>query len=47
MNTTGTVVTDAAFATWIAAQQKANAAVTKDLPPYSHVYYPEPIRNAT
>ena len=46
MNTTGAVLTDAGFSTWIANQQKANAAVTKDLPPYSHVYYPTPLRNA-
>jgi len=46
MNTTGSVLTDAAFASWIANEQKENAAVTKDLPPYSHVYYPVPLRNA-
>ena len=46
MNTTGSILTDAGFATWIANEQKENAAVTKDLPPYSHVYYPVPLRNA-
>ena len=47
MNTTGTILTDAAFASWIANEQKTNAAVTKDLPPYSYVYYPAPLRNAS
>ena len=46
MNTTGSILTDAGFAAWIANEQKENAAVTKDLPPYSHVYYPVPLRNA-
>ena len=46
MNTTGSVLTDAGFSSWIANEQKENAAVTKDLPPYSHVYYPTPLRNA-
>jgi cytochrome c oxidase subunit 2 len=47
MNTTGQVLSAANFATWIAQQQRANAAVTKSLPPYARVYFPTPLRNAT
>jgi cytochrome c oxidase subunit 2 len=47
MNTTGRVVSDASFATWIAQEQRTNAALTKRLPPYSLVYYPQPLRNAS
>ena len=47
MNTTGSILTDAAFASWIANEQKVSAAVTKDLPPYAYVYYPAPLRNAS
>jgi cytochrome c oxidase subunit 2 len=46
MNTTGRVMTQAGFAAWIAATQRAYAGVTKYLPPYSRVYYPEPLRRA-
>jgi cytochrome c oxidase subunit 2 len=47
MNTTGQVLSAANFATWIAQQQRTNAAVTKSLPPYARVYFPTPLRNAT
>jgi cytochrome c oxidase subunit II len=46
MNTTGQVMTKPAFAAWIAAKERANAGVTKYLPPYSHIYYPDPLRRA-
>lgn len=46
MNGYGRVVSAAAFAQWIAARQTQYAAITKTLPPYSHVYYPDPIRRA-
>jgi cytochrome c oxidase subunit II len=42
----GYVVGRAAFATWIAEQQKKYAAATKVLPPYSKTYLPEPTRRA-
>lgn len=44
MNSFGKVVSKAAFASWIAARATQYATVTKDLPPYSLVYYPQPIR---
>ena len=47
MNTTGRVLSDANFATWITNQERKNAALTKQLPPYSRVYYPSPLRNAS
>jgi cytochrome c oxidase subunit II len=47
MNTSGTILAAAAFSSWIAGEQRSNASVTKDLPPYSYVYYPQPTRNAT
>jgi cytochrome c oxidase subunit 2 len=46
MNSYGKVVSQSAFASWIAARQTQFAAITKTLPPYSHVYYPDPIRRA-
>jgi cytochrome c oxidase subunit 2 len=46
MNETGQVMTAAGFATWIAQQQQKYAGVTKDLPPYAHIYYPKPLRRA-
>jgi cytochrome c oxidase subunit 2 len=46
MNTTGEVMTQAAFAAWIAQQKTKYRGVTSDLPPYSHVYYPTPSRRA-
>jgi cytochrome c oxidase subunit 2 len=45
MNTTGYVVSPSQFNTWIAATEKKYAPVTKQLPPYSTVYYPQPVRN--
>jgi cytochrome c oxidase subunit II len=39
---TGHIVTASAFATWIAAQQKAFAPITKHLPPYALTYQPQP-----
>jgi cytochrome c oxidase subunit 2 len=46
MNLTGRVVSQSDFARWIAQQQAIYRGVTKDLPPYSHVYYPAPSRRA-
>jgi cytochrome c oxidase subunit II len=43
---TGDVVTRGQFDSWIAAQKKEEAANAKYLPPYSNVYYPEPLRRA-
>jgi cytochrome c oxidase subunit 2 len=40
----GHVVSQAAFATWIAEQQTKYAAATKVLPPYRKTYLPEPLR---
>jgi cytochrome c oxidase subunit 2 len=42
----GKVVSSAEFSSWIAARQKQYAAITKTLPPYSNVYYPQPLRRA-
>ncbi len=47
MNTTGQVLSASAFTTWITGEEHKNAAVTKKLPPYSRVYYPSPLRNAS
>jgi cytochrome c oxidase subunit 2 len=47
MSVTGQVMSSSGFTSWIAQQERANAATTKQLPPYSHVYYPEPLRRAT
>jgi cytochrome c oxidase subunit II len=46
MNTTGQVMTQAGFASWVAQQQAQYSAITKQLPPYSHVYYPPPDQRA-
>lgn len=46
MNTTGIVLSQAGFASWIAQQQHKYQGVTKYLPPYSHVYYAQPLRRA-
>jgi cytochrome c oxidase subunit 2 len=46
MNSYGRVVSQSGFASWIAARQTQFAAITKTLPPYSHIYYPLPIRRA-
>jgi cytochrome c oxidase subunit 2 len=43
---TGDVVTPSQFDSWIAAQQKDEAANEKYLPPYARQYYPEPQRRA-
>jgi cytochrome c oxidase subunit 2 len=42
MFNSGKVVSKASFASWIANTQKANAAATKLLPPYSRTYFPDP-----
>jgi cytochrome c oxidase subunit 2 len=41
------MMTPANFAGWIGQQQRQNAAATKQLPPYSHTYFPEPLRRAS
>ena len=46
MHNTGTVMTPAAFATWIRGQVALNGPVTKFLPPYALHYYPQPLRRA-
>jgi cytochrome c oxidase subunit 2 len=46
MNSYGKVVSQSDFSSWIAARETQFAAITKKLPPYSHVYYPDPIRRA-
>jgi cytochrome c oxidase subunit 2 len=46
MSSFGRVISPTDFTSWIAARQKEFAAITKHLPPYSHVYYPDPIRRA-
>jgi cytochrome c oxidase subunit 2 len=46
MNGYGRVVSPAAFQAWVAARSVQFAPVTKELPPYSHVYYPDPQRRA-
>jgi cytochrome c oxidase subunit 2 len=43
---TGDVVTRSQFDSWIAAQQKEEAANEQYLPPYARQYYPEPLRRA-
>jgi hypothetical protein len=47
MNTTGDVVSASTFTSWITNEERKNAALTKQLPPYARVYYPTPTRNAT
>lgn len=46
MNTVGYVVSPSAFSSWIAARRQQFATITKTLPPYSKIYYPEPLRRA-
>lgn len=46
MTSIGRVVSQSDFTSWIARQQTSLAGVTKQLPPYSHVYYPAPIRRS-
>ncbi len=43
MADTGRVVSAPEFSRWIAQQEQANAYATKQLPPYAHVYYPQPL----
>ncbi len=47
MSTTARVMTPGNFDAWIARQERQNAAATKQLPPYSHVYFPDPLRRAS
>jgi len=47
MNGWGRIVTGPAFASWITARERQYATITKTLPPYSNVYYPQPIRRAS
>jgi cytochrome c oxidase subunit II len=44
MFNSGAVVPKAQFATWIAQQQQQYAPATKNLPPYSKTYFPQPLR---
>lgn len=46
MTAQGRVVSQSAFDSWIAQQQVIYGAVAKQLPPYSPVYYPAPLRRA-
>jgi cytochrome c oxidase subunit II len=46
MATTGVVLSQSAFSSWIAQQQTLNAPATKSLPPYHSVYYPDPTERA-
>ncbi len=46
MNNWGHVVTPSAFSAWIAARRVQYAAITRTLPPFSYVYYPDPLRRA-
>jgi cytochrome c oxidase subunit 2 len=47
MNGWGRIVTGPAFASWITARERQYATITKTLPPYGNVYYPQPIRRAS
>jgi cytochrome c oxidase subunit 2 len=44
MNSYGKVVSQTDFASWAVAREHQFAAITKQLPPYSTVYYPDPQR---
>jgi cytochrome c oxidase subunit 2 len=44
MFNTGQVVPKTQFAAWIAQQQQSYAPATKNLPPYSKTYFPQPTR---
>ena len=44
MNSYGKVVSQTDFASWAVAREHQFAAITKLLPPYSTVYYPDPQR---
>jgi cytochrome c oxidase subunit 2 len=46
METTGHVVSSARFATWTAHQQASLAPLTKLLPPYHSIYFPDPVLRA-
>jgi cytochrome c oxidase subunit 2 len=46
MHNNGVVMSPAAWAVWIRAQQRLNAPDTKSLPPYKRYYFPEPLRRA-
>ena len=46
MNTTGRVLSQADFASYMSALERRSAATTKQLDPYSHVYFPDPQRRA-
>ncbi len=46
MNTTGQVMSQARFNAWIVQQQIRYRGVTKQLPPFSHVYFPAPDQRA-
>jgi hypothetical protein len=47
MNTNGKVLSQSEFSSWISQQQKTYSGITKQLPPYSHIYYPVPLRRAS
>ena len=44
MFNSGSVVPKAQFASWIAQQEQQYAPATKNLPPYSKTYFPQPLR---
>lgn len=46
MNSTGKIVSQSDFASWIAQQQSVYSGATKQLPPYSHTYFPMPLRRS-
>jgi cytochrome c oxidase subunit 2 len=46
MYATGVVLSPAAFAAWVQRARSANAPATPGLPPYAHVYFPDPQRLA-
>jgi cytochrome c oxidase subunit II len=46
MSMHGTVVSGAAFPSWIARERAKNAAASRELPPYSTHYFPKPYRRA-
>jgi cytochrome c oxidase subunit 2 len=46
MYTKGYIFSGSRFAGWISRAQKRNAPSTKFLPPYTHRYFPEPLRRA-
>jgi cytochrome c oxidase subunit 2 len=46
MNLSARVVSQSDFSSWIAQQQSRYSGVTRQLPPYSHTYYPDPLRRS-